>query len=57
MNKWPGALFLGFLHPAVAQNKTLISNIDFVRSMAALMLLSQVYGSPHDIGSDLWQPS
>ena len=26
MNKWPGAPFLGSLHPAGAQNKTLISN-------------------------------
>ena len=26
MNKWPGAPFLGYLHPAGAQNKTLISN-------------------------------
>ena len=26
MNKWPGALFLGSMHPADAENKTLISN-------------------------------
>ena len=26
MNKWPGASFLGSMHPADAQNKTLISN-------------------------------
>ena len=28
MDKWPGAPFLGCLHPAGAQNKTLISNTD-----------------------------
>ena len=26
MDTWPGALFLGSMHPAGAQNKTLISN-------------------------------
>ena len=28
MNIWPGALFWGSLHPAGAQNKTLISNTE-----------------------------
>ena len=28
-NTWPGAPFLGSLHPAGAQNKTLISNTVF----------------------------
>ena len=32
MNKWPGALFLFFLHPASAPNKTLISNTDMLGS-------------------------
>ena len=31
MNKWPGAPFLGSLHPAGAQNKTLFSNTEEIR--------------------------
>ena len=30
MNKWPGAPFLGSLHPSGAQNKTLISNTGLI---------------------------
>ena len=30
MHKWPGAPFSGSMHPADAQNKTLISNIGII---------------------------
>ena len=30
MNTWPGAPFLGSLHPAGAQNKTLVLDTDSV---------------------------
>ena len=30
MNTWPSVPFLGSLHPAGAQNKTLIANTDMV---------------------------
>ena len=36
MNKWPGA-FLGPLHPASAQNKTLISNTEMACNSISLI--------------------